>query len=160
LYKENVLFYDRETESLWSQLLSEGVTGPLAGTRLRVLPAENSTWGVWKATHPQTRALSFDTGYVRDYTLDPYATFPLARNPALLVSDGRVAKIYPFSELKKTRGPVVDRVGDQDVTVVYDRQSKTVQVKSEAGAITNFVSFLQDLKEFYPEAKVYKKPKQ
>ena len=44
LYKRNLLLFDRQSGSLWSQLLSEAVTGPLAGARLKVLPAENTTW--------------------------------------------------------------------------------------------------------------------
>lgn len=32
LYKSNVLMYDRQTESLWSQVRREAVTGPLTGT--------------------------------------------------------------------------------------------------------------------------------
>lgn len=39
LYKSNVLLYDRETESLWSQIKREAVTGPMTGARLTPLPS-------------------------------------------------------------------------------------------------------------------------
>jgi hypothetical protein len=38
LYRQNLLLFDQETESLWSQLRGQAVAGPLAGTSLRLLP--------------------------------------------------------------------------------------------------------------------------
>lgn len=161
LYKRNLLFYDRQTDSLWSQLLAQAVTGPLAGTRLHVLPAENTTWGEWKQTHPKSRVLSFATGHLRNYDLDPYADVPLSRNPALLVLAGEKAKIYPFSELKKTPSPVLDRVGDHAVKIIFVAGSDTARVESDdPAAVTSFVAFFGDLKAFYPSAKLYRAPGQ
>jgi len=159
LYKRNLLLYDRQTESLWSQLLSEAVTGALAGTRLSVLPAENTTWSAWKSEHPRTLALSFATGYRRDYQLDPYAAYPLSRRPALLVSVEGVVKIYPFSELKKARSPVVDQVNGRAVTIVFDKESQTARVVRAEPAITWFVGFVHDLKAAYHEAAIYQGPR-
>ncbi len=93
LYKRNLLFYDRQTDSLWSQLLSQAVTGPMAGRRLAVLAAENTTWRAWREEHPDTQLLSFVTGYPRDYKVDPYAAYPLPRSPALFVSAGGASRI-------------------------------------------------------------------
>lgn len=54
----NVLvMYDRETNSLWSQILGKAVDGPLNGTQLTPLAAMQTTWAQWKALHPDTRAL-------------------------------------------------------------------------------------------------------
>ena len=156
LYKRNLLLYDRQTESLWSQLLSEAVSGPLAGTRLSVLPAENTTWGAWKTTHPRTLALSFVTGYRRNYQLDPYAAYPLSRHPALLVSVEGVVKIYPFAELKKESSPVVDQVNGRAVTIVFNKESETARVVGAEPAITWFVGFVHDLKTVYHEAPIYR----
>lgn len=159
LYKRNLLFYDMPTGSLWSQLLSQAVAGPLAGTPLRVLPAANSTWGEWKNAHPETSALSPHTGYQRDYSVDPYISFPLARNPALWVSAGGRMKIYPFSELKKVGSRVADQVGGQSVTIVYDHPSKRAQVEAPEDNVGYFVAFLDNLKQFYPNTEIYKAPK-
>ena len=54
----NVLvMYDRQTDSLWSQLLGEAVEGPLAGTKLTFIESLQTTWAEWKALHPNTLAL-------------------------------------------------------------------------------------------------------
>ncbi len=159
LYKRNLLFFDRETDSLWSQLLSEAVTGPLAGTRLTILPAENTAWGAWRTAHPDTLVMSFVTGYSWDYKHDPYASYPLARRPALLVAAGGVVRIYPFSQLKKTRSPVADDLGGHRITIFFDRKSKTARAESDGlSVVTFFVSFLDDLKAFYPEAQIFAAP--
>lgn len=79
LWKSNLLMYDRRgderRESLWSQVLGEAVVGPKTGTRLRLLPSEITRWGFWKKAHPQTHALSKETGAFRNYTQDPYGDY-------------------------------------------------------------------------------------
>ncbi len=161
LYKSNLLFYDRQSDSLWSQLLSEAVTGPLAGTRLAILPAENTAWDAWLRAHPNTLVLSFKTGYSRNYNEDLYATYPLSRKPALLVSAAGITRIYPFSELKRARSPLIDHFAGHAVTIVFDRRSQTARVDTAPPEevtyeVTYFVSFFDDLKVFYPRAEVYR----
>ncbi len=157
LYKRNLLLFDRQTDSLWSQLLAEAVTGPLAGTHLLVLPAENTTWEDWKNAHPETRVLSLVTGSLRNYKEDPYAHYPFPRHPALLILAGGKTKIYPFSELRKDRTPVVDELGGIRVSIAFDRRSRTAEVKSnDSTDVTSIVAFLDDLKAFHPEAQMYK----
>jgi hypothetical protein len=157
LYKRNLLFYDRQTDSLWSQLLSQAVTGPMIGARLAMLPAEDTTWQAWKAQHPEARVLSLVTGYDLDYGHDPYAAYPLDRSPALLVAHGGAIHIYPFSELRKASSPLTEEVGGECVTIVFDRETETARVEgNRAAAVTWFVGFLLNLKDFYPEAQVYR----
>jgi hypothetical protein len=157
LYRRNLLFYDQETGSLWSQLLAEAVTGPLAGKKLKVLPAPDSSWGDWKTLHPDTRVPSFATGVQRDYRVDPYAAYPLSREPALLVAFGRSVKIYPFSELKKENSPLIDHVGGQEITITYDRVMQTARVEKQPPEIWAFVGFTDALKAFYPNAQIYRR---
>ena len=153
LYKRNLLFFDRQTDSLWSQLLCEAVTGPMAGTRLHILPAENTTWGAWKHTHRATLVLSFATGYQRNYEQDHYAGFPFPRRPALLVSNGEHIRIYPFSELSETRGKLAGQLGADSFRISFDRRAKVARVENQV-TLTYFVGFLDDLEAFFPMAEV------
>jgi hypothetical protein len=50
--------FDRETRSLWSHITGEAVAGPLQGTKLTMLPAIHTTWGLWRANHPDTVVLA------------------------------------------------------------------------------------------------------
>lgn len=58
LYSGNLMLFDRETGSLWSQLLGGAVTGRYRGTLLRRVPLVHETWASWLARHPRTRVLS------------------------------------------------------------------------------------------------------
>lgn len=156
LYNRNLLLFDRQTGSLWSQLLSEAVTGPMAGTRLLVLPAEDTTWENWRSLHPDTLVLTFATGYKRDYRADPYASYPIFRDPALLVAADGEAQIFPFSQLQKARPPLSEEAAGQPFIIRFEPHSKTAQVESNsADRIVWFVGFKEDLRHFFPKAKIY-----
>jgi hypothetical protein len=67
--------YDRGTRSLWSQIMAESIAGSSTGAKLSRLPARRTSWARWKAEHPDTKAVLFDTGHSRDYGSDPYAGY-------------------------------------------------------------------------------------
>ena len=75
LYRSDLLMYDRESESLWSQIAAEAVTGPSLGRRLALLRSGVERLGEWKRSHPETTVLSRETGYRRDYARSPYAGY-------------------------------------------------------------------------------------
>lgn len=156
LYRRNLLMYDHETKSLWSQLATQAVTGPLAGASLPILPAEHTTWEDWKARHPQTSVLSFNTGYFRDYNQDPYRDLPLSRKEAAAVFYGGVVKLYPLDELKKAGGQLVDQLAGKYLRLQYDPERHRLSVRDETGAIVNyFIAFLAELRPFYPRAAIF-----
>jgi len=72
LYNSDLLMYDRETDSLWSQVTGTAVVGERTGTRLDLYPSEIMTWGEWRTTYPDSEALTRQTGHTRDYDDPPY----------------------------------------------------------------------------------------
>jgi len=70
LYRSNKLMYDQKTNSLWNQFNGKPVVGPLVNSdiELEVLPLVTTTWGEWLAQHPDTKVMSAETGFSRDYT--------------------------------------------------------------------------------------------
>jgi hypothetical protein len=70
LYRSNKLLYDDISNTLWSSITGEPVIGPMVGYDVKLTPnaAVTTTWGEWKATHPDTTVLSLDTGFERDYS--------------------------------------------------------------------------------------------
>jgi hypothetical protein len=75
LVNNNLIMYDRATDSWWPQVLGVGVTGPLTGRALHEFPVVWTTWGRWREAHPDTRVMTEDTGSVRDYDRDPYGQY-------------------------------------------------------------------------------------
>ena len=43
LYNSELMLYDRESESLWSKVMGQSVSGPRKGGRLITVPIENTT---------------------------------------------------------------------------------------------------------------------
>ena len=69
LYRSNKLMYDKATYSLWSTIEGRPVIGPLANQDivLNTYPVVTTTWGSWSEQHPDSKVLSLDTGYDRNY---------------------------------------------------------------------------------------------
>ena len=75
LWNNNVLMYDRQTNSLWSQILGTAVDGQLKDARLARLTSSTMLWSDWKAAYPGGLVLSRSTGAIRDYTSNPYGDY-------------------------------------------------------------------------------------
>lgn len=175
LYNSDVLLYDRQTESLWSQLMFKSISGPMVGEVLSMLHTENTTWGNWNEKYPNSLVLSYDTGFIRDYDKNPYPNyesstsvfFPVSdRNPLFhpkenvlgVEIDGKY-KAYPFSELEKSKAGVVnDTFQGQALRIVYDAKHKSAEVFDDSGkpvpAITNFWFAWY---AFHPDTEVYQR---
>jgi cytochrome c biogenesis protein CcdA len=77
LHENDLIMYDRNEGSLWQQITGEGIVG-LAARRNDVLmqiPIITTSWSAWKSEYPDTRVLSRNTGYERDYSRYPYGTY-------------------------------------------------------------------------------------
>lgn len=95
LWRASLIMFDRETGSLWSHVTGKAVSGPLEGTRLRMLPALHTAWGLWRATHSDTLVLEKPSRWV--------ATEPHRWEPTYalgLVVDGEAIG-FPFGELAR-----------------------------------------------------------
>jgi len=72
-YRGNALSCESETGSLFLPVLGRFVTGLLARRPLRPIPLQRCEWSVWLKEHPETRVLSFKSGYEKPYNRDPFA---------------------------------------------------------------------------------------
>ena len=62
----NLVMYDRQTDTLWLQISGEGIDGPFKGVSLVKVPHVQTTWAAWKEMHPDTLVLDKRGGYDRD----------------------------------------------------------------------------------------------
>ncbi len=69
LIRSNKVMYDVNTFSVFDTFRGNAVTGPLAtkGIRLKQTSVVTTSWGEWKATHPQTTVLIEDLALGRDF---------------------------------------------------------------------------------------------
>jgi hypothetical protein len=75
LYADNLVMYDRQTESLWPQLTGQASVGALTGTQLEAIPMGVVGWDQFRTAHPDALVLTRDTGHDRDYGSNPYAGY-------------------------------------------------------------------------------------
>ncbi|MGH0034210.1 MAG: DUF3179 domain-containing protein [Myxococcota bacterium] len=174
LYQSDLLMFDRETGSLWSQITARAETGALMGRRLALVRSRIERWGRWKASHPSTTVLSRDTGHRRDYDRSPYPgyaespdlSFPVRRQDpryhpkmpvlGLRTADGR-ARAYPAVELRRAGGRAEERFAGRRVRIRYDLDAKVFQVEAPA-AIEVVEGYWFAWVAFHPETEVFVAP--
>ncbi|MEM9937151.1 MAG: DUF3179 domain-containing protein, partial [Bacteroidota bacterium] len=75
LYNTNLIPYDRNTDSNWSQMRLDCVQGTLRGTAVDLLPVLETSWSTWKKLYPTAEVLSTNTGFSRNYSRYPYGDY-------------------------------------------------------------------------------------
>ena len=178
LYNSDVLLYDRNTQSLWSQIMGQAISGPLVGQKLSPLAISHTTWRAWLAAHPKTSVLSTDTGFRRNYKRDPYAGYAKSRSlyfatsrkaPSIYHPKERVLglqnrdsyKAYPFIELnKKGQHSFKDTLNGTEYLVKWDEKNQSGNIYDNNGTmIPTIQSYWFAWFTFHPETQVFKADK-
>lgn len=117
LYNTNLILYDRNTDSNWAQLRLECVNGSSIGKKPNLVNVVETNWGTWKKLYPNTKVLSTDTGFSRNYANYPYGDYKTNQdfflftatpsNDALpnkeriyAILNGDKSKVYQFSDFE------------------------------------------------------------
>ncbi len=170
LYRSDLLLYDRETESLWSQIASRALTGKALGTRLMVLRSELSRWGDWKKRWPETTVLSPETGHQRPYGQSPYGDYaqseelrfpvppdrryhPKMPTLGVRVADG-AARAYPATEVASAGGRVEETFAGHSVVVRYDPERQVFEVDAPE-SVEVIEGYWFAWAAFHPETSVF-----
>lgn len=174
LYNSDVLFYDRQTDSLWSQIAAKAVSGKLAGTELEQLVLAHTTWSDWLEQHPRTLVLSTKTGYLRSYNTNPYAGYEQSRKlyfevnhkapktfhpkeRVLGLNASGVYKAYPFVELNKHgKSQFVDVVNKHPYTIYWGKENQSGSIMDGDGnEMPVMQAFWFAWFAFHPETEVF-----
>jgi hypothetical protein len=174
LYNSDVLLYDRNSESLWSQLLGKAVTGKLKGTLLPQIPVEHTSWKDWRARNSETVVLSRDTGAKRDYDRSPYNGYEKTKRLYFKVSnkspnnyhpkeriigvevDG-VYKAYPLSELSGNgMSRFEDHLNGKELAVHWNEEAQSGWITDSNGEqLPAISSFWFAWYTFHPETQIF-----
>ena len=135
LYNSNLIPYDRESNSNWSQIRLDCVNGELKGKEVETKALVETTWKTWKEMYPQTKVVSAETGYNRKYGRYPYGDYRTNHNFVIFPvsnSDGRIdnkvrvhgivrlgnAKIYPLSSFGENVRVIHEEFGEEQYVIV------------------------------------------
>jgi hypothetical protein len=171
LYKSNTLLLDRQTGSLWVQMLGKAVSGPMAGRRLATHPAATTSWGRCQKRFPATRVLSSQTGFDREYDVDPYATyhrtaaiwFPVGavrselgpKTPVLGIASGPHARAYRLDGMAGTARTIHDTIDGHQIIIAISAEGDVERVAVSDGApLLHAAGYWFAWQAFYPQTRI------
>ena len=155
LYNANLILYDRNTDSNWSQLKLECVNGALINDEPKLYDVVETDWKTWKTLYPNTKVLSTETGFSRSYGNSPYGDYstnnnrfifrPTITNPSLpnkdrvycIIEDDK-SKVYEFSSF--TGGKAIKDsfngknyliVGNENIINAFELSAENLNVNFE-----------------------------
>ncbi len=162
LYENNLVFYDRVTDTQFSQMGNVGIRGEQVGVEVSYSAAVETTWEAWQKLHPETVILSEETGIERDYDRYPYGTYKSDRSiyfPSTFNQDVAPYNLYhektltqilqideevlllPFPELEKL--PILNhQFNNHDLLTLYE--------PDEALSLTYSATINDETLEFNP----------
>ena len=174
LYHSNLLLYDRQTESLWSQITAEAVAGRLTGTKLDTVPFMLTTWKAWQQCHPHSLVLAerrvpafFSAlGQVFHILIAPVhverrqtssGTHPSLTDMVLGVTVGDDKKAYPLDTLARRAVPFFpDLIGDTAVRIFFVPPSGFAYAEtSEGKRLPSVVTYRATWFAFFPHSQLY-----
>lgn len=175
LYNSDVLLYDHQTGSLWSQIKGSAISGQSVGKHLTQYPLTLTRWGKWQQQHPHTDVLSTDTGYQRNYQHDPYAGysrtprlyFPVANQAPSIYNTKETVMGYkgqngviafPFTELKKQgKAQFTYHFELQTLTIHWDEENQSAHITNHQGQeLVSTLLYWFAWYAFYPDTQIFK----
>ena len=138
---QNFLMRDEQTGTYWQQITGLAVSGPLAGRKLTLVPAEELTYKLWKSEEPAGTVLQDVPELARDYAPQDWdvrmARLPVvisfaqagieARDLMLGISASGASRAFPLRVVLQ-QGLIQDYVGSEPVLVVVGRDDRSVRV--------------------------------
>ncbi|MCK5128363.1 MAG: DUF3179 domain-containing protein [Clostridiales bacterium] len=120
LINSNLLMYDRDTDSYIPQILGIGINNQLEGVTLATHPIHWANWEDVKSTYDSAQVLSLDTGYERDYFLDPYGSYEFAYEDSYYQSEEIMFPIMNENDGAFSEKKVVVGVKYKDYVLALD----------------------------------------
>lgn len=143
LFDSNLMPYDRETDSTWSQQRMQCVNGELRGENPEPIVVTETTLNTWLEAYPDSEILNDDTGFSRSYGVYPYGDyrnnngrilFPLTNDDDRLPSKERVLGIFDGEDVyavafSSNSGSEIlnENIGGQDLVVVRNTDKNFIQ---------------------------------
>ena len=170
LYNSNLLLYDRQTDSLWSQMFEISISGP----RIRELPERmqllEGKYGTLRNMYPDALVMTRNTGFNRNYRNYPYGDyrdntgllFPVTHADQRLHPNTRVigirsgsgidadtvTKVYQLGEFGPTTQAINDQFQNQSIIIVGNTDLNFAVIYNREladGTILTFTAINNDL---------------
>jgi len=149
LYNSNLMPYDRQSSSTWSQQQLECVNGTRRGEHSENFYLIETTLATWRKSFPSADIMNGNTGFDRTYNFYPYGNyrttpeliFPVSNEDQRLPAKERVLGVlsedeqivFRFNKAGKGIELINTTLGDKQVIVLrsFDDQFITAFIKTE-----------------------------
>ncbi|MEZ6045812.1 MAG: DUF3179 domain-containing protein [Planctomycetaceae bacterium] len=185
LYKNNVvMFNDHDdpeiNDTLWLQLLSQGISGDFKGIGLESVPIELTTWKEWKERNPETTVLTTTQGFEKDYNVNHYARYEKSPEPMfelpspdmrlphkekiLGVWSESTNRAYPVSLFSAEVTQIEDEIDGLKLTIEYNPETESLRVAEADEGLSWMYSYwfawagIREETEIYKEAELLETP--
>ena len=168
LHEDNLLLYDKETGSLWSQIAGKAISGPLEGSPLTAIPVVQTSWTHWRSLHPGTDVMWIPDDEGRPYLYRNLApgnrpqTKPTEHDISALglgVSWEGSSRFYSFKEIQKVGSPFEDTLAGRTFTVRFDESVPTVWITDGEGQVLPAMfSYRFAWFSFHPDSETFSAP--
>ncbi len=141
LYNSNLMPYDRNTDSYWSQMLNQSVRGANVSREIARYPVVEMTWKAFKNYYPDGLVLTRRTGVSRRYGDYPYGDyrsngsllFPVSHSDNRIfgkarvhgIQRGGITRVYQFSDFE-TNSVVTDQVDGTQVVLFGNKEASFI----------------------------------
>jgi hypothetical protein len=162
--------------TFYSHFTGQGLAGPKASQPLAPVRHTLTSWGRWKAEHPQTQVARRDPGSSSQYAFNQYSAYlidvdkpyyPYAnqdesfpwRQRVLGVRGADLAKAFPLDALKAAGQPVTDTLGNKAVTIEFqesDSERPLALVRMADDSLVSQPSLWFAWHAFYPDTTVHR----
>ncbi len=168
-YQNNLLLYDTQTRSVWSQLARRAIDGPMKGEELTLLPAVQTTWEHWRDLRPETTVIQTERGKPVEYRPEVVEEIRRAREtgtaPSLTARSlvlgtviGDVPTAYPLSELAAGAVPVRRTIDGRTVSVHLDMRAPAAWVEADDRSVLPVITaFHGAWTRFYPDTRIFRR---
>ena len=136
-----LIMFDRQTRSLWSHFLSEGIEGEYKGVKLTNVPLILTTWAEWRTSFPETKAL-----LKGESSFDPYTSYYMRGDAGVIGESNQDDRLYgkelvlgmgfddgatafPHTTLQEEE-VVNTEINGEPVVIYYDSQTTTATAYS------------------------------
>ena len=147
LWRDTLVLRDRETGTYWTAATGAALSGPLAGRRLRPMPATYTRASAWRRAFPDSRwaDLGLPTSVplsMRIYGASPWLGVSreksrdrrhAAKKEFLSVAVGREVLAFARGEVRR-RGAVETTIGGRPLRVEWDPRTETARAWAGDGA--------------------------
>ena len=152
--------------------MEKAISGDLAGQSLDVLPSTRVKWASWQKLYPDSQVLSTETGYHRNYRVDPYEgyyrigtlMFPVGnvrkefspKKRVLGIKINTESRAFPIDELGARPGIHRDKLGGKDIQIEVDKDGQIVAVVDQNGQpVAHIFAYWFAWQAFHPQTDVF-----